>query len=96
MQKTLFDVDSLRTDSAREAAIKLIKDCVLRDDSIRDLKSSQQGRGIPNGMHASISGYVNGVKYSPEFIVVERDIHGKEVNQVFKLNDIYREIKSTL
>jgi hypothetical protein len=50
------------------------------------------GRYGPD-FHASIGGYVNGKRLSGDWIVVET-VGGKEVNQTFKLAEVYAHIKS--
>lgn len=78
--------------TAKEAAIDLIKTYVLRGETISQLKSGQQGAWITD-YHASIGGFIDGKRYDTNHIIVFH-LMGKEINQVFKLKDIYDTIKS--
>jgi hypothetical protein len=81
---------------AREAAKHLIQKYVERGDSIESLRSSYMGSCAPHSYDVSIGGYmpVGGKRYSCDWILVYRDMSGKEVNQSFKLREIYDECKS--
>lgn len=81
--------------TAKDVAINLIEAYVKRGDSIESLRSGQQGMGGGIGS-ASISGYIGDKKYNSHFIVVSRigDYKdGTPVEAVFKLEDLYNEIK---
>lgn len=73
-------------------AINLIKVYVERGDSLRDLKSGLMG-SFSSDSHASISGWKKGKHYSSDYILVER-VNSEECFEVFKLKDIYEEIKT--
>jgi len=81
--------------AAREAAKRLIAPYVQRGDLIESLRYSHMASTHPNGMWASIGGYMPvGQRYwSTDWILVARDIDGNIVNQAFKLKDIYDELK---
>lgn len=89
-QLSLIDVEDKSYDTAK----KLIYVYVVRGDSIGSLKSGMLGSSSPNGMSASISGYLNGKKYNSDYILVDRDLDGKKVDKVYKLKQVYEEIKS--
>jgi len=81
---------------AREAAKHLIQKYVERGDSIESLRSSYMGASAPHSYDVFIGGYmsVGDKHWSNDWILVYRDISGKEVNQAFKLQEIYDECKS--
>ena len=83
--------------SGREAAKHLIRTYVERGDSLESLRAGYLGASMPQGYHASISGYLpdgDGWKrWSTDWITVRRDMDGREVNQAFRLQEIYNELK---
>jgi hypothetical protein len=81
--------------TAREAAKHLIRKYVERGDSLESLRSSHLGAMTPRGYDVSIGGNMpRGGKYwSGDWILVHRDLNGTEVNQAFRLNQIYTELK---
>ena len=80
----------------REAAKHLIQKYVERGDSVKSLRSSHMGSAAPGSYDVSIGGYmlVGEKHWSTDWILVYRVMTGKEVNQAFKLREIYDECKS--
>lgn len=78
--------------TAKECAIDLIKTYVLRGDTLQSLKAGMLGY-CSSDYSAGISGYINGKKYNSDFILVT-EINHIEVNEIFKLEQIYQEIKT--
>ena len=91
-QLQLLTLDS----TAQEAAKKLIKAYVKRGDSLDSIRQGLLGASSPNGMSASISGYLNGKKYNSDTIIVYRDINGQQVDTTFKFSDIVKKIREEL
>lgn len=76
----------------KKTAINLIKVYVERGENIKDLKSGMIGN-FSSDSHAQISGWIKDKRYSSDYIIVERT-NGKDCMEVFKLKDIYEEIKN--
>jgi hypothetical protein len=70
--------------SPKDLAISLIKDYVLRGDSLDSLRRSYMGMGW--------TGYNVGIANGGKIIVSE--IEGKECNYIFDLKTLFDEIKS--
>jgi hypothetical protein len=81
---------------AREAAKHLIQKYVERGDSVESLRASHMGASAPHSYYVSIGGYmpVGGKPWATDWILVYRDMNGKEVNIAFKLQEIYNECKT--
>jgi hypothetical protein len=80
--------------NGRQAAKHLIARYVERGDTLSSLRGSYMGESHPDGMNASIGGAISGRVYGQDYIVVRRDMEGREVNIAFKLFEIYAELKS--
>ncbi len=84
---------------ARETARHYIQKYVDRDSSEKgyEFLHSNMGGSAPGSYCVQIGGYLIPGKgqrcYSCDYILVERDLDGKEVNEVFKLRDIFNECK---
>lgn len=89
-QTALFKEDTFQS-PAYLLAVRLIKAYVLRGDSIDSLKRGQGGMGVKEGS-ASISGYLDGKRYSTDKIVVELKDGTREV---FDLKKVYNDIKES-
>jgi hypothetical protein len=59
---------------------------------MEQLKAGCMGAG-DSQESAQISGYCQGKKYSSDWIIVST-FQGKEINKVFKLREIFEEIKN--
>lgn len=81
------------TDTSKDAAINLIEKYVP-NWTIKQLKDGQMGTMHPQGMAAQIGGYLDGKYISTDYILVTRDTNGQEVNRIYKLKDIYNQIKA--
>lgn len=79
-----------------EAAKKLIRTDVKRGYDISSIKRGMAGWSSPGGLHVSVGGYLNGKNIPSSKIVVYRDINGKEVNEVFELSKVYKELEGEL
>ena len=75
-----------------ELAKYLIKTEVERGDSIEDIMSSQHGMGGP-GYHMSIGGGVLRIKNDK---ILVNEAHGKIINKIFSLREIYNIVKKEL
>lgn len=82
------------SNSAQEVAKDLIYAYVKRGDDLKDIGYGGLG-ACSDRYHAMIGGHMKGKKYGNDKILV-LEIDGKEVNEVFSLEKIYNEIKSTL
>lgn len=78
-------------DPILEAAKTLIRPYVKRGSGLDFLKD--MGAVSPNSYWVTIGGYMNGKKITNEQIGVSRDMNGKEVNKIFKLKEIYKQIE---
>ena len=90
MQASLFKEEV--TDSGYKTAVRLIKAYVLRGDSIQSLKSGMMGY-YSSTAKMSISGYLNGKHISSDKILVQADLNGQEVNKIYDLAQVYKDIK---
>lgn len=90
MQANLFGSDYI--DSGYKTAVHLIKAYVLRGDSIESLKRGMQGY-YSSTAKMSISGYLNGKHISSSKILVQADLEGREVNKIYDLEQVYKDIK---
>ena len=81
--------------TAREAAKHLICKYVERGDSLESLRSGYLGATAPHSYDVSIGGYLpgGGKHWSGDWIVVRRDMNGVEVNQTFRLKEIFNELQ---
>lgn len=79
---------------AKKEATNLIKSYVLRGDSYDSLKGSHLG-SYSGGIAVHIGGYIDGKKIGNDKIIVTETIRGgREVHNIFSLQQIYDEIKS--
>lgn len=81
--------------AARQLAKRLIYLYVERGDSFFDLKASHMGMAGPPGYSAQIGGWMDGKAWTTDFIIVSK-VDGYEVNRVFRLRDIYREVEGEI
>lgn len=79
------------TNPVIEAAKQLIRPYVKRGDPIEWLHD--MGSGSPQSYSVSIGGYLAGKKYGNDKILVHRDMNGVVVDEVFKLKEIYNQVK---
>lgn len=77
---------------ARGAAKDMIRAYVERGDSLQSLKDGGLGRSSDE-YDAGIGGYIQGKRIGNDRIIVSK-LNGETINQVFKLSDIYNEIKA--
>ena len=90
MQANLFGEQFV--DSGYKTAVHLIKAYVLRGDSIQSLKSGMMGY-YSSTAKMSISGNLNGKYISSSKIFVEADLDGREINKIYDLEQVYKDIK---
>jgi hypothetical protein len=85
-----------RPTTPRDVALHLIRVYVERGDSLQSLRDGLMGASVPGGYSAQISDYMpvgKGGKYwSPDRVLVTRE--GNDVQEAFKLKQLYDEIKS--
>ena len=96
-QLSLLAVPSV--DAAEEAARSLIRPYVNRGDNPNTIRDG--GLGFSGTWSAQIGGYIDPCEelvpnkhYTRDFILVTRDVEGKECRRVFRFNDIYRAVQA--
>ena len=90
-QLSLFSTE-ISQDTPYEVARNFIYQYVIRGDSIKLLRQGQGGASSPNGYMVCIGGYVNGRREDTSKIIVYRNDKGEEVNKIFSLEKVYKEI----
>ncbi len=80
--------------AARALVKRFIYRYVERGDSFESLKASHMGMGCRKE-RVQIGGWMNGKSYSTDFVLVQK-VDGREANLVFKLRDIFREVRGEI
>lgn len=81
-----------RIETAKDAAKDLIRDYVLRGDSLESLKSGQGG-SFNGRYNAQIGGYQDGINIGANKIQVSK-LNGKDVSEVFSLKKLFDEVST--
>ena len=89
-QQSLFP---LEVSPAEQAARTLIRVYVKRGSDPKWIRQPM-GSSRPDGMYATIGGYIDGRYAGNDKIVVYRDMHGNVVNQVFSFMEIYKAVQA--
>ena len=79
-------------DASLAAAEYLLRKYYSR--GLEDIKN--MGEAHPKGLDVQIGGYMDGKYYNNDWIMVHRDMNGKQVNKVYSKKQIYDGIKEEM